>query len=89
MVCKKCGASLMEDDQFCPECGAKVIRKKKCPECGDASGGHPLLSQLWCGSRGDTPGQAGRRRGDTEEENKFGGSAEEKSGFRRGTETES
>lgn len=35
MVCKKCGASLMEDDQFCPECGAKVIRKKKCPECGE------------------------------------------------------
>lgn len=35
MVCKKCGASLMEDDQFCPECGAKVIRKKRCPECGE------------------------------------------------------
>lgn len=35
MVCKKCGAPLMEDDQFCPECGAKVIRKKKCPECGE------------------------------------------------------
>lgn len=26
----------MEDDQFCPECGAKVIRKKRCPECGEA-----------------------------------------------------
>lgn len=36
MVCKKCGAPLLEDDQFCPECGAKVIRKKKCPECGEA-----------------------------------------------------
>lgn len=36
MVCKKCGAPLMEDDQFCPECGAKVIRKKRCPECGEA-----------------------------------------------------
>ncbi len=35
MVCKKCGAPLMEDDQFCPECGAKVIRKKRCPECGE------------------------------------------------------
>ena len=35
MVCKKCGAPLLEDDQFCPECGAKVIRKKKCPECGE------------------------------------------------------
>ena len=36
MVCKKCGAHLLEDDQFCPECGAKVIRKKRCPECGEA-----------------------------------------------------
>lgn len=36
MVCKKCGAPLLEDDQFCPECGAKVIRKKRCPECGEA-----------------------------------------------------
>lgn len=35
MVCKKCGASLLGDDQFCPECGAKVIRKKRCPECGE------------------------------------------------------
>ena len=35
MVCKKCGAPLLEDDQFCPECGAKVIRKKRCPECGE------------------------------------------------------
>ena len=36
MICKKCGATLLEDDQFCPECGAKVIRKKRCPECGEA-----------------------------------------------------
>lgn len=35
MVCKKCGASLLGDDQFCPECGAKVIRKRRCPECGE------------------------------------------------------
>lgn len=35
MVCKKCGARLLEDDQFCPECGAKVIRRKRCPECGE------------------------------------------------------
>ena len=35
MVCKKCGAQILPDDQFCPECGAKVIRKKRCPECGD------------------------------------------------------
>lgn len=35
MVCKKCGASLLSEDQFCPECGAKVIRKRRCPECGE------------------------------------------------------
>ena len=35
MVCKKCGAQILPDDQFCPECGAKVIRKKRCPECGE------------------------------------------------------
>lgn len=35
MVCKKCGAQLLPEDQFCPECGAKVIRKKRCPECGE------------------------------------------------------
>lgn len=35
MVCKKCGAEIFPDDQFCPECGAKIIRKKRCPECGE------------------------------------------------------
>ncbi len=35
MVCKECGAQLQPEDQFCPECGAKVIKKKKCPECGE------------------------------------------------------
>lgn len=35
MVCKKCGAQILPEDQFCPECGAKVIRKKRCPECGE------------------------------------------------------
>lgn len=35
MVCKECGAQLRPEDQFCPECGAKVIKKKKCPECGE------------------------------------------------------
>lgn len=34
MKCTSCGARLMETDEFCPECGAKVIREKKCPECG-------------------------------------------------------
>lgn len=38
MVCTKCGARLMETDQFCPKCGAKVvkaIKEKKCPDCGE------------------------------------------------------
>lgn len=35
MVCKKCGAEILPEDQFCPECGAKVIRKRRCPECGE------------------------------------------------------
>lgn len=35
MVCTKCGARLMETDQFCPKCGAKRIREKKCPDCGE------------------------------------------------------
>lgn len=35
MVCKKCGAQILPDDQFCPECGVKVIRKRRCPECGE------------------------------------------------------
>lgn len=34
MKCTNCGASLMDTDQFCPECGARVIREKRCPECG-------------------------------------------------------
>lgn len=35
MICKKCGAEILPEDQFCPECGVKVIRKKRCPECGE------------------------------------------------------
>ncbi len=35
MICTKCGARLMETDQFCPKCGAKVIKEKKCPDCGE------------------------------------------------------
>lgn len=34
MVCTKCGARISEEDQFCPECGAKVIKKRRCPDCG-------------------------------------------------------
>lgn len=38
MICTKCGARMMETDQFCPKCGAKVvkaIKEKKCPDCGE------------------------------------------------------
>lgn len=35
MICTKCGARLMENDQFCPKCGAKVIKEKRCPDCGE------------------------------------------------------
>lgn len=34
MKCKKCGASLLETDQFCASCGSKVIKERRCPECG-------------------------------------------------------
>lgn len=34
MVCKECGAALMDTDQFCPKCGTKVIKEKRCPDCG-------------------------------------------------------
>lgn len=35
MVCTECGARLMEGDQFCPKCGARVIKEKRCPDCGE------------------------------------------------------
>lgn len=34
MICTKCGTRLMDTDQFCPKCGAKVIKEKRCSECG-------------------------------------------------------
>lgn len=34
MICTKCGARLLDTDQFCPECGTKVIKEKRCPDCG-------------------------------------------------------
>ena len=34
MICTKCGAQMMDTDQFCPKCGAKAIKEKRCPECG-------------------------------------------------------
>ena len=84
MVCKKCGAPLMEDDQFCPECGAKVIRKKRCPECGEAL----REGTRFCPSCGAEVGEgrpakrtgaeeASGRRADTEEEPKRRADSEE------------
>ena len=34
MICTKCGARIMDTDRFCPKCGAKAIKEKRCPECG-------------------------------------------------------
>lgn len=34
MKCTRCGATLLDTDQFCNKCGAKVIRQKRCPDCG-------------------------------------------------------
>ena len=31
MICEKCGAALPNDAEFCGECGAKVVKKKKTP----------------------------------------------------------
>ena len=34
MLCTNCGAQMLDTDQFCPKCGAKAIRDKRCPQCG-------------------------------------------------------
>ena len=34
MICTNCGARLMETDRFCPKCGAKAIKDRRCPDCG-------------------------------------------------------
>ncbi|KPJ54570.1 hypothetical protein AMJ47_04135 [Parcubacteria bacterium DG_72] len=35
MACSRCGASVSESDKFCPDCGAKVVKKQGnfCPNC--------------------------------------------------------
>lgn len=35
MICTKCGARLQQTDQFCPKCGARVIKDRRCPDCGE------------------------------------------------------
>lgn len=34
MICTNCGAHLLDSDQFCPKCGAKAIKDRRCPDCG-------------------------------------------------------
>ncbi len=34
MLCTNCGARLQEADQFCPKCGTKAIKDRRCPDCG-------------------------------------------------------
>lgn len=34
MICTNCGAHLMDSDQFCPKCGTKAIKDRRCPDCG-------------------------------------------------------
>ena len=36
MKCKKCGASLLDTDKFCSQCGWKIVKESRCPECGAA-----------------------------------------------------
>ena len=33
-VCKKCGAKVAIDDQFCTNCGTKFEEEAKCSKCG-------------------------------------------------------
>lgn len=35
MICTNCGARLLDTDQFCPKCGDRVTKEKRCPECGE------------------------------------------------------
>ena len=33
-VCKKCGAELLEGQEFCTKCGTPVVSKPTCTKCG-------------------------------------------------------
>ena len=50
MKCTSCSANLPDTAKFCPECGAKVIRKTFCPECGaEATPGAKFCAE--CGTK--------------------------------------
>lgn len=34
MNCKKCGANLPNDAEYCAFCGTKIVKEKYCPRCG-------------------------------------------------------
>lgn len=34
MNCQQCSSEIPDTAKFCPECGAKIVRKAVCPECG-------------------------------------------------------
>ena len=50
MKCTSCSTELSDSAKFCPECGAKIIRKVLCPKCGtEAAPGDKFCSE--CGYR--------------------------------------
>lgn len=34
VICKQCGAEILNGNSFCGKCGAPVVQKKKCSNCG-------------------------------------------------------
>lgn len=33
--CSNCGEAVPANNQFCPECGTKMVKEKKCSQCGN------------------------------------------------------
>jgi len=58
MKCTSCSAEVPASAKFCPECGAKIVRKSFCPECGaEASPGAKFCAE--CGTKLAAPQTAG------------------------------
>lgn len=50
MKCTSCSAEVPASAKFCPECGAKIVRKSFCPECGaEAAPGAKFCAE--CGTK--------------------------------------